>query len=90
MKKGAAAPIKSLRLAVLYCNDSYFIQLYFWCIRPEYPVIHLMSRLMYILNPKITRFTLVAHHDLFAWHANDKEAQEEGPTHRTHNEPRRP
>lgn len=32
MKKGAAAPIKSLRLVVLYCNDSYFIQLYFWYI----------------------------------------------------------
>ena len=43
MKKGAAAPIKSLRLVVLYCNDSY-IQLYFWCIRPGYPVIHPVSR----------------------------------------------
>ena len=25
MKKGAAAPIKSLRLVVLYCNDPYSI-----------------------------------------------------------------
>lgn len=51
VKKGAAAPIKSLRLAVLYIMI--LIQLYFWCIRPEYPVIHLMSRLDVYINPKL-------------------------------------